>query len=87
MISVEKARELTENSKQRKLEEFKALLEKEKFSETIEKRANMGYHDAEIDIVSSYLSVATGYFNGYGYAVSRTPHSPYSNKYTLTVSW
>jgi hypothetical protein len=87
MIGANKARELTEKAKRERLEAFKAFLEKEKFSENVEKRANMGYSSAEIDITSVDLTVATEYFNGLGYSVCRTPHSPYSNKYTIAINW
>lgn len=85
MISVEKARELMEIFKRRKLEEFKALLEKEKFSETIKKRANMGYHNTSFVIRDEYLTVATEYFNELGFAVSYSPR--YSNQREVEISW
>lgn len=84
MISVEKARELVQEMKDKRMKEFVDFVEREKISEEIVDRASRGYHNTSFMIKDEYLTVATEYFNEFGFAVSRTP------KYTQTeveISW
>ena len=85
MINAEKARELVQEMKDKRMKELIDFVEREKISEKIVSRASQGYHNTSFIIRDEYLTVATEYFNELGFAVSYTPK--YSNQREIEISW
>lgn len=87
MIDAAKARELVEEAKERRAKEFAVIIRERKILECIAARASNGYHNFSFILEDKYITVATEYFNKYGFAVSKKSNKPYSNKCEFEISW